>query len=177
MHKLAHPDGEVATAKAAASQGICMGLSSYSTSSLEDVAAQGNGNPMFVQVCVLKDRNTTLQLLKRAEKAGYKAVAVSVDVPVLGRRLNEMRNSFILPGEMEFPNLLSSGREEFSGQNEATFFGEFRRKLHTLDNVDHGRCQLVLGNSYSLAQGEHDNAGLVERRYASSTSNLFQAHI
>lgn len=67
MHKLAHPDGEAATSKAAASQGICMGLSSYSTTSLEDVALQGTGNPYFVQICVLKDRRTTLQLLKRAE--------------------------------------------------------------------------------------------------------------
>ena len=123
MHRLAHPEGELATSRAAASQGICMGLSSYSTTSLEEVAAQGTGNPYFVQVCVLKDRRTTLQLLKRAEKAGYKAVAVSVDVPVLGRRLNEMRNEFILPGEMEFPNILSNGAAEFSGTNEATAYG------------------------------------------------------
>ncbi|KAH0364814.1 FMN-dependent dehydrogenase, partial [Aureobasidium melanogenum] len=122
MHKLAHPDGEVATSRAAASQGICMGLSSYSTTSLEEVAAQGEGNPYFVQICVLKDRRTTLQLLKRAEKAGYKAVFVSVDVPVLGRRLNEMRNNFILPEEMEFPNILSNGKSEFSGDNEATAY-------------------------------------------------------
>lgn len=67
MHGLAHPEGEVATSRAAAKAGICMGLSSYATSSLEDVAAQGLGNPYFMQVCVLKDRGTTLQLLKRAE--------------------------------------------------------------------------------------------------------------
>ncbi|CAD0083641.1 unnamed protein product, partial [Aureobasidium vineae] len=124
MHKLAHPEGEVATSKAAASQGICMGLSSYSTTSLEDVATHGAGNPYFVQICVLKDRRTTLQLLQRAEKAGYKAVFVSVDVPVLGRRLNEMRNNFTLPEEMEFPNILSTGKAEFSGENEATAYGE-----------------------------------------------------
>ncbi|CAD0105791.1 unnamed protein product [Aureobasidium uvarum] len=126
MHKLAHPEGEVATSKAAASQGICMGLSSYSTTSLEDVAAQGEGNPYFVQICVLKDRRTTLQLLKRAER--YKAVFVSVDVPVLGRRLNEMRNNFVLPEEMEFPNILSNGKAEFSGDNEATAYGERHSK-------------------------------------------------
>lgn len=121
-----------------------MGLSSYSTVSLEDVAQQGLGNPFFMQVCVLKDRRTTLQLLQRAEgeamyitefaiyvltfdcleAANYKAIFVSVDVPVLGRRLNEMRNSFTLPEEMQFPNLLSSGRKEFSGDNAATAFGK-----------------------------------------------------
>lgn len=55
--------------------------------------------------------------------ASYKAIFVSVDVPVLGRRLNEMRNSFTLPEEMQFPNLLSNGRKEFSGDNAATAFG------------------------------------------------------
>ncbi|KAK2596021.1 hypothetical protein N8I77_013532 [Diaporthe amygdali] len=124
MHQLAHPEGEVATSKAAAAEGICMGLSSYSTVSLEEVAQQGLGNPLFMQVCVLKDRRTTLQLLKRAEAAGYKAIFVSVDVPVLGRRLNEMRNSFTLPEDMQLPNLLSDGRKEFSGGNAATAFDE-----------------------------------------------------
>ncbi|KAG6357318.1 hypothetical protein INS49_015196 [Diaporthe citri] len=124
MHQLAHPEGEVATSRAAASEGICMGLSSYSTVSLEEVAQQGLGNPFFMQVCVLKDRRTTLQLLQRAEAANYKAIFVSVDVPVLGRRLNEMRNSFTLPEEMQFPNLLSNGRKEFSGDNAATAFDE-----------------------------------------------------
>ncbi|KAK8211451.1 hypothetical protein M8818_003104 [Zalaria obscura] len=107
MHKLAHPDGEIATSRAAAKMGVAMGLSSYSTTSLEDVAAQGSGNPYFHQVCILKDRKRTLQLLQRAEKAGYKAVFVSVDVPTLGRRVNEMRNSFVLPDGMQFPNILA----------------------------------------------------------------------
>lgn len=46
-----------------------MGLSSYSNYSLEDVAAQGSGNPYAMQMCVLKDRSLTLQLLERAESA------------------------------------------------------------------------------------------------------------
>lgn len=66
-HKLAHQDGELATSRAAAKFGICMGLSSYATYPLEDVAAQGLGNPYVMQMCVLKDRSITLQLLERAE--------------------------------------------------------------------------------------------------------------
>jgi (S)-2-hydroxy-acid oxidase len=65
--KLAHPDGEVAASRAAAKYGICMGLSSYSNYSLEDVAKQGSGNPYVMQMCILRDRSITLQLLKRAE--------------------------------------------------------------------------------------------------------------
>ncbi|KAL2827319.1 FMN-dependent dehydrogenase [Aspergillus cavernicola] len=109
--KLAHPDGELATSRAAAKFGICMGLSSYSNYSLEDVGAQGLGNPYAIQMCVLKDRSLTLQLLKRAERSGYKALFLSVDVPVLGMRLNEYRNSFILPEDMEWPNILSNGSD------------------------------------------------------------------
>lgn len=46
--------------------------------------------------------------------AGYKAIFISVDVPVLGRRLNEFRNNFTLPEHLGFPNILSSGHEEFT---------------------------------------------------------------
>ena len=67
MHRLAHPDGELATSRAAAKFGLCMGLSSYATESMENVAAQGLGNPYVMQLCVLRDRQTTLQILQRAE--------------------------------------------------------------------------------------------------------------
>ncbi|KAK7417236.1 hypothetical protein QQX98_004670 [Neonectria punicea] len=117
MHRLAHPDGELATSRAAAKIGICMGLSSYATESLENVGAQGSGNPYVMQVCVLKDRETTLQILRRAEASGYKTIFLSVDVPLLGRRLNEYRNNFVLPEDMAWPNLLSDGKEELSGEN------------------------------------------------------------
>lgn len=69
--KLAHPDGELATSRAASKHGICMGLSCYSNYSLEDVASQGLGNPYAMQMCVLRDRSLTLQVLKRAESMSY----------------------------------------------------------------------------------------------------------
>lgn len=67
MHKLAHPDGEIGTSRAAAAHNIAMGLSSYSTSSMEDVIAQSKGNPYFVQMCILKNRDIAVQLVRRAE--------------------------------------------------------------------------------------------------------------
>lgn len=67
MHCLAHPDGELGTSRAAAKMGIPMALSSYATTSLEDVIAQGAENPYIMQMCIVKDRNVTMQLLKRAE--------------------------------------------------------------------------------------------------------------
>ncbi|KAI6919226.1 FMN-dependent dehydrogenase [Hortaea werneckii] len=112
MHRLAHPDGELATSRAAADANIAMTLSSYSTESLENVKAQGLSNPYAMQLCVLRDRYTTKQILERAEAAGYSAIFLSVDVPLLGRRLNEFRNDFHLPDGMEWPNLLSDGKAE-----------------------------------------------------------------
>lgn len=67
MHKLAHPDGELATSRAASNLKVPMALSSYATTSLEDVKAQGTDNPYMIQMCIVKDREITLQLLKRAE--------------------------------------------------------------------------------------------------------------
>lgn len=67
MHCLAHPEGEVATSRAAAKNGIAMGLSSWSTCSMEDVVKEGMGNPYAFQVTLLKDRNIAIKMLKRAE--------------------------------------------------------------------------------------------------------------
>jgi (S)-2-hydroxy-acid oxidase len=67
MHKLAHPEGEIATSRAAAKMGIGMCLSSYATTSLEEVKAQGIANPYMMQMCVVRDRRLTKQLLDRAE--------------------------------------------------------------------------------------------------------------
>ncbi|KAL6252756.1 hypothetical protein RBB50_000475 [Rhinocladiella similis] len=107
MHRLAHPEGEVGTSKACAALNVAMGLSAYSTDSLEDVIEQGSGktNPYAMQVSLLKDKSLTLQLLKRAEKAGYKAILLTVDAPMLGRRLNEFRNGFGMPKDMRYPNI------------------------------------------------------------------------
>ncbi|EEU35106.1 uncharacterized protein NECHADRAFT_94898 [Fusarium vanettenii 77-13-4] len=97
QHQLAHPDGEVATSKGAAKNNIPMVLSTYTSKSPEDVIAQGTGNPYMMHICFFKDRSKTLEIIKRAEAAGFKAVIVSVDVAALGLRLNEYRNNFKLP--------------------------------------------------------------------------------
>ena len=67
MHRLAHPDGELATSRAASNLKVPMVLSSYSTTSLEEVKAEGTDIPYMIQMCIVKDRSITLQLLKRAE--------------------------------------------------------------------------------------------------------------
>ncbi|KAL6357093.1 hypothetical protein LRP88_10711 [Fusarium phalaenopsidis] len=105
MQQLAHPDGEEGTAKATATVGVPMGLSNYSTIELEKVISHGKGNPYMMQMSLLKNKDAMIKMIKRAEKAGFKALLVTLDAPYLGRRLNEFRNKFSLPQGMEYPNL------------------------------------------------------------------------
>ncbi|KAF2023377.1 FMN-dependent alpha-hydroxy acid dehydrogenase [Setomelanomma holmii] len=105
MQGLAHPDGELATARACKNTGIVMGLSSFSTTSLEDVkGALGPGHPAALQLYLFEEREESKRLIQRAKKAGYKAVFLTVDTPVLGRRNLEIRNQFKLPKHLKVAN-------------------------------------------------------------------------
>ncbi|KAK7359471.1 hypothetical protein VNO77_01431 [Canavalia gladiata] len=107
MQKMAHPEGELATARAASAAGTIMflsqTLSSGSTSSVDEVASTGPG-VRFFQLYMLKDRNVVAQLVKRAERAGFKAIALTVDRPLLGRREADIKNRFTLPPHLTLKN-------------------------------------------------------------------------
>uniref|UniRef100_A0A7S2ZF81 FMN hydroxy acid dehydrogenase domain-containing protein n=3 Tax=Rhodosorus marinus TaxID=101924 RepID=A0A7S2ZF81_9RHOD len=104
MQKMAHPEGELATARAVAKADTVMGLSSWSTTALEDVEAEAPGAPKWFQLYVYKDREVTKQLVMRAEAAGYKAIALTVDTPRLGRREADIKNQFNLPPHLTMGN-------------------------------------------------------------------------
>ncbi|CAL5213983.1 unnamed protein product [Lathyrus oleraceus] len=103
MQKMAHPQGENATARAASAAGTIMTLSSRANASVEEVASTGPGIRFF-QLYVLKDRNVVTQLVRRAESAGFKAIALTVDTPVLGRREADIKNRFTMPPHLELKN-------------------------------------------------------------------------
>ncbi|KMZ61496.1 L-lactate dehydrogenase (cytochrome) [Zostera marina] len=103
MQKMAHPDGEYATARASASAGTIMTLSSWATSSVEEVASTGPGIRFF-QLYVYKNRSVVAQLVRRAEKAGFKAIALTVDTPRLGRREADIKNRFTMPSHLTMKN-------------------------------------------------------------------------
>lgn len=105
FHCLAHPEGEIATAKAAAQLGSVMVLSTLATKSMEAVASVRNQTPQWFQLYVHRDRALTRALVERACAAGFQALCLTVDAPVLGRRERDMRNQFVLPPEMELANL------------------------------------------------------------------------
>jgi 4-hydroxymandelate oxidase len=88
--KLMHAEGELATARAAGATGTAMVLSSFSSTSLEDVAAVAK-SPLWFQLYVQTDRGFTRELVQRAEAGGYRALCLTVDTPIAGARNRESR--------------------------------------------------------------------------------------
>ncbi|MEN8133372.1 MAG: alpha-hydroxy acid oxidase [Pseudomonadota bacterium] len=121
FHCLSHPDGELATARAAANMGTIMVLSTMSTKSLEEVAIAADApKPLWFQLYVHRDRYLTQTLVERAEAAGYQALCVTVDAPVLGQRERERRNHFTLPPGMELANLATFGNRKIPATKEGS---------------------------------------------------------
>jgi 4-hydroxymandelate oxidase len=104
LQRLAHPEGERATARAAAAAGTIMCVSTVASVSIEDVAAAAGGSLWF-QLYVYRDPGITRAMVARAEAAGYRALVVTVDVPRLGTRERDVRNAFALPRGVDPVNL------------------------------------------------------------------------
>jgi 4-hydroxymandelate oxidase len=104
LQGMAHPDGEVATARAAGRAGTIMTLSTLSNFSVEEVRAATSG-PLWLQLYVYKDRGVTRELLERARAAGCDAIVLTADAPFLGRRERDVRNAFRMPPELSIPNV------------------------------------------------------------------------
>jgi 4-hydroxymandelate oxidase len=96
FHRVAHPEGERATARAAGAAGTIMCISTVASTSIEEIAAAATG-PLWFQLYVYKDPGITREMIARAERAGCRALAVTVDTPRLGRRERDARNDFVLP--------------------------------------------------------------------------------
>jgi len=101
--RLLHPDGELAMAEAAGQAGVPMMLSALSSCSVAEVA--GTGVALWFQLYWLAERRRLEQLIEHAEDAGCAALAVTLDVPVLGRRRRDVRNEFALPVDVVAANL------------------------------------------------------------------------
>ena len=106
FHKLAHPDGEAATARAAAAAGTVMMLSTLSTCAVEEVCATGAA--VWLQLYVYRDRGATRALVERAAAAGCRAIVLTVDAQLWGRRERDVRNRFQLPPGLRVENLVGT---------------------------------------------------------------------
>ena len=108
--RMAHPDGELGAAYAAAALGAGMVLSTQASTRLEAVADairedEGRG-PLWFQLYLQHDRDFTRELVERAERAGYEALVLTVDAPCHGARDRERRAAFRLPAGISAANLL-----------------------------------------------------------------------
>ncbi len=105
--RLAHPEGEEAMARAAAESGVAMVVSTMATVSLEDVAGAAPG-PKWFQFYCHRDRDLSGDLLQRAAAAGYDAIVLTVDLPVISKRRKDEENQFDLPPGMKMENIHAS---------------------------------------------------------------------
>lgn len=135
--RMLHPEGELAMASAAARAGVPMALSTLSSCAVEEVAK--TGVELWFQLYWVRERALLEQLIDRAEAAGCRALIVTIDLPVLGRRLRDLRNAFHLPADVIAANLVDPALSADEQPGEAASHTEVRGRsalaAHTADMI------------------------------------------
>ncbi|OLZ66462.1 alpha-hydroxy-acid oxidizing enzyme [Streptomyces sp. IMTB 2501] len=103
-HRLVHADGETATVRAAGRVGALTIASTFASKTLEETARAATG-PLWLQLYVMRRREITESLIRRAEAAGYRALVITVDTPRMARRERDLRNGFGLTPHVRPANL------------------------------------------------------------------------
>jgi 4-hydroxymandelate oxidase len=99
--RLFHHDGESATARAAAALGLGYVLPTLSNIPMEEIVATMEGAPHWFQLYIQPDRESTLALLRRAERCGARAIVITLDAPVDGVRDRQIEAGFCLPAHLK----------------------------------------------------------------------------
>ena len=107
MSRLFHYKGENAVSKAAQKAGLIYTLSSMSTFSIEEVAAFSDG-PKWFQIYVWRDRELLKSFFERCRNSGYKALCLTVDVPVFGQRERDLKSGLTIPPELTFRTMFDT---------------------------------------------------------------------
>ena len=148
--RLAHPDGEVATACAASAQQAGLVLSTQASVHLETVAqavgSDPDRGPLWFQLYMTHDRGFTRELVQRAERAGFEALVVTVDAPVNGARDRERRAGFCLPPGVSAVNLagLPPAPTTTLASGESALFDGLLRSAITWADIEWLRSQTRL---------------------------------
>jgi isopentenyl diphosphate isomerase/L-lactate dehydrogenase-like FMN-dependent dehydrogenase len=116
FQRVAHDDGEPATARAAAAAGTVMCLSTLATASAAEVAEAAPDGARWFQLYCFSDRGVTEALVEQAVDSGYRAIVLTVDAPLLGRRERDLRTGFAIPESIEVPSFSRA----IGGRREAT---------------------------------------------------------
>jgi L-lactate dehydrogenase (cytochrome) len=98
--RMMHHEGEPAVARVARRHRIPYALSTMGTTSIEETAAASGGGRLWFQLYVWRDRRAAEQLVRRAEAAGYEALVLTVDVPIAGARMRDVRNGLTVPPQL-----------------------------------------------------------------------------
>lgn len=112
MHALADAAAEIATAKACEKTGCVFILSTMSNSSIEDVASAAPRVCKWFQVYMNQDHGLTERHIRRAEASDFKAIVLTIDLPVLGLRFGERRHKFTLPHHLRLGNFSDSTHQK-----------------------------------------------------------------
>ena len=128
FHGLVHPDGETGTARGAAAAGTIMVVSAIATRTMEEIAA-AVAAPRWFQLYVWKDREVTAELVKRAARAGYRAICLTVDTPLLGRREKDERNAFTLPPGIGIANVRPAGLDGMPDSEHGSAFAKYVKEM------------------------------------------------
>jgi isopentenyl diphosphate isomerase/L-lactate dehydrogenase-like FMN-dependent dehydrogenase len=103
LQRMAHPDGEVATARATAAAGTLYTLSTLASSRPAEIAEHAPAAPRWFQIYVLRDRAVTHALCDEASAHGFDGFVLTVDAPRPGRRERDLRTGFRVPPEVDMP--------------------------------------------------------------------------
>ena len=106
--RMMQTEGEIAGARAAEKFGIPFSLSTLGTTSIEDVVAAAPTGRNWFQLYMWKDREASMALVERAERVGVKHLLLTVDVPVAGARLRDVRNGLTVPPQLTVKTLLDA---------------------------------------------------------------------
>ena len=101
-------EGEIAGASAAAAAGIPFTLSTLGTTSIEDVKAANPHGRNWFQLYVMRDREISYGLARRAAAAGFDTLMFTVDTPVAGARLRDKRNGFSIPPQLTLGTIINA---------------------------------------------------------------------
>jgi isopentenyl diphosphate isomerase/L-lactate dehydrogenase-like FMN-dependent dehydrogenase len=164
LQRMAHPDGELATARAAAARGVTFGLSSSASTDMADIATAGG--PRWYQVYLLADPGARRAMIERAIESGYEALVLTADLQRLGRRERDIRVGFAIPGGVYLPNIARAAGVDPALAPQVPFIADLRWEhlewlagfglpvlikgiLHPDDArlaIDHGAAGIVVSN-------------------------------
>jgi isopentenyl diphosphate isomerase/L-lactate dehydrogenase-like FMN-dependent dehydrogenase len=145
VQKLLHPDGELASARAAAALGLPLIASTASATSMEDISEAGDA-PRWYQLYVPNDRELGESLVRRAEAAGYSAIVLTVDNSIVGWKPRDLQQAYLpfLEGigieqyltDPVFLEALEKSPEEDIGAAVGHFLGVFSNPAFTWDDLE-----------------------------------------